>query len=138
MAQSNFSGPLIDRQGGLPTDPANPVMRLMTVPLTLVAGAAAVSFQMPLNVFVTGVLLETPTAIPGTPTTTNLRIGNAANGQQFVADVDVDGAGVLTATVLQAARRASGTWFVTVASSGGTAAAQVGTVNVLVSYAYTG
>lgn len=135
MGASNFSGPIIDRQGH-PTNPANPVCLQKTVSLTLVNGAASGSFAMPANTFIQHVWLDTPVAIPGSPTNTNLRLGSSANGQQYVADVDVKAQGLIPATVLYAMRNNPGTVFVTIASSGGTAASQVGTITIRIGYAY--
>jgi hypothetical protein len=136
MAATNFSGPIIDHDGDTAL-PGNLVAVQKTVPVTIVDGAAAGTFRLPLGTFVQHIWLETPVTIPGTPTNTNLRLGSAANGQQYVADVDVKTAGLIPATIVLAGRRASGVVHFTVASSGGTAASQDGTVNIIVAYAYT-
>lgn len=104
------------------------------VPVTLVAGAGTATYTLPTGAYCTSVQLDTPVTIPGSPTNTNLRIGTAANGQQIVADADVKTQGVITATLLYAGRNPTGVNYVTVASSGGTAASQVGTINVRVHY----
>lgn len=105
-----------------------------TVPITVVDGAAAGTFTLPTGAVVSSIHEETPTAIPGTPTTTNLRIGSAAAGQQYVADVDVKAQGYIALTALYAARNATGTFHYTVTSTGGTAASQDGTIYLHVSF----
>jgi hypothetical protein len=105
------------------------------VVVTVVNGAAAGTFTMPAGAFVDHYYIETPTAIPGTPTNTNVRLGSSANGQQYVADVDAKAQGVIVATTLYPGRNPATTVHYTVASSGGTASAQDGTINLLVVYA---
>ena len=90
---------------------------------------------MPTGAFVDHFYIETPTAIPGTPTNTNFRLGSAANGEQYVADVDAKAQGVINATIVYAGRNPATTVHYTVASSGGTASAQDGTINLFVVYA---
>jgi hypothetical protein len=136
MPATNFSGPIIDRQGDTAL-PGVPVILQKTIPVTLVAGAAAGTFTLPANAYVRDIQLDTPVTIPGTPTTTNFRLGSAVAGQQFIADVDVKAQGVINATLLYAARNGVQTFFFTVASTGGTAVQQVGTINVRVAFAYT-
>lgn len=107
------------------------------VAITVVNGAAAGTFTLPTGAVVLAITSETPVVIPGTPTNTNLRLGSAANGEQYVADVDVKAAGGLSLTLVAAARLSAsnpGAWHYTVASSGGTAADQDGTVNLNVLY----
>jgi hypothetical protein len=137
MATSNFSGPIVDHQGDTAL-PAVPVVMQKTATFTLVNGAASGTFTLPAGAYVRDIQLDTPVTIPGTPTNTNLRIGSAANGQQLVADVDVKTQGVIAATLLYAVRNGVTTFFVTLASTGGTAASQVGNINVRVAYTYTG
>jgi len=105
------------------------------VVVTVVDGAAAGTFTMPAGAFVDHYYIETPTAIPGTPTNTNIRLGSAANGQQYVADVDVKAQGVVNATIVYAGRNPAETVHYTVASSGGTANLQDGTLNLFIVYA---
>jgi hypothetical protein len=105
------------------------------VVVTVVNGAAAGTFTLPAGAFVDHYYLETPTTIPGTPTNTYLRLGSAANGEQYVADVDVKAQGVVNATIVYAGRNPATTVHYTVASSGGTTASQDGTINILVVYA---
>jgi hypothetical protein len=135
MAATNFSGPIIDHDGDSAL-PGNSVSVQKTVPVTITDGAAAGTFRLPAGTFVQNIWLETPVAVPGTPTNTNLRLGSAANGQQYVADVDIKAAGLINATIVLAGRRASGVVHFTVASSGGTASAQDSTANIIVAYAY--
>lgn len=136
MGTSNFAGPIVDRQGD-PGNAANPVTLQKNVSLTLANGAASAQIVMPPNTFVQHVWFDTPVAIPGTPTTTNIRLGSTANGQQYVADVDAKAQGLIAATILYPLRNNPGTIFATVASTGGTAALQVGTITVRISYSYT-
>jgi hypothetical protein len=105
------------------------------VVVDVVNGAAAGTFTMPAGAFVDHYYIETPTAIPGTPTNTNIRLGSAANGEQYVADVDAKAQGVIVATTLYPGRNPAETVHYTVASSGGTTASQDGTINLLVVYA---
>lgn len=113
--------------------------RVRKVTATLVNGAAAGTFVLPRGAVVTAINADTPTTIPGTPTTTNLRLGSAASGQQYVADVDVKTQGFLGLTLLypirNAASAADATVHYTLTSTGGTAASQVGPVVLYVSYA---
>jgi hypothetical protein len=111
------------------------ILTQLKVPVTIVDGAAAGTFALPAGAFVDHYYFETPTTIPGTPTNTNLRLGSAANGQQYVADVDVKTQGVINATIVYAGRNPATTVHYTVASSGGTAASQDGTIYIYVVYA---
>lgn len=104
------------------------------VTVTITDGAGSGTYTVPTGAYVSSIQIETPTTIPGTPTNTNLRIGSSANGQQYVADVDVKTQGVITSTLLYAGRNPSGTIYYTVASSGGTAASQDGVVYLRVHY----
>lgn len=105
------------------------------IAVTITDGASAGTFEMPAGAFVDHYYFETPTAIPGTPTNTNIRLGSAANGQQYVADVDIKAQGVINATIVYAGRNPATTVHYTVASSGGTAASQDGTIYIYVVYA---
>jgi hypothetical protein len=112
--------------------------RVIRVPVTVVNGAAAGTFVIPTGAVVQHVNRDTPVNIPGSPTNTNLRIGSAANGQQYVADVDVKAQGYSALTVLYAARNVAetdaATFHFTVASSGGTTADQDGSIILYVEY----
>lgn len=112
--------------------------RIKRIPVTVTNGAAAGTFTLPRGSVVTEIYRDTPTAIPGTPTNTNLRLGSAANGQQYVADVDVKAQGFSSLTVVYAARNAAAsadlTVHYTVASSGGTTADQDGSIVLFVEY----
>jgi hypothetical protein len=110
------------------------ITRQKVVPINVVEGAASGTYFMPANSFVDHYYIETTLNIPGTPTNTNLRLGSTANGQQYVADVDVKAFGVINATMTTGGRRPRETFY-TVASSGGTAALQNGLVNLIVVYA---
>jgi hypothetical protein len=112
--------------------------RVIRVPVTVVNGAADGTFVIPTGAVVQHVNRDTPVNIPGSPTNTNLRIGSDANGQQYVADVDVKAQGYSALTVLYAARNvaetAPATFHFTVASSGGTAGDQDGSIILYVEY----
>lgn len=116
--------------------------RVRKVVVTVVDGAAAGTFTLPRGAVVTSAFADTPVAIPGTPTNTNLRLGSAANGAQYVADVDVKAQGFVALTLLYPIRNAAAsddaTVHFTVASTGGTAASQDGAINLYVSYAIAG
>lgn len=112
--------------------------RIMAVTVTVTNGASAGTFTLPRGAVVSEVYRDTPTTIPGTPTTTNLRLGSAANGQQYVADADLKAQGFSELTVVYALRNAASaapaTVHYTVASSGGTAADQDGSIVLYVEY----
>jgi hypothetical protein len=113
--------------------------RVIRVPVTVVNGAAAGTFVVPRGAVIQHVNRDTPVNIPGSPTNVNLRLGSAANGQQYVADVDLKAQGYSELTVLYAARNAAASDYTTihftVASSGGTAADQDGSIILYVEYA---
>lgn len=112
--------------------------RVARVPVTVVNGAAAGSFVLPAGAIVTEAYRDTPVTIPGTPTTLNLRLGSAAAGQQYVADVDVKAQGFAALTVVYAMRNAAAaapaTVHYTLTGSGGTAADQDGSIVLYVEY----
>ena len=114
------------------------LQRSLRVAVPVVNGAAAGTFTLPKGAVVQGVDRDTPTAIPGTPTNTNLRLGSAANGEQYVADADLKAQGYSALTVVYAMRNAAAsddvTVHYTVASSGGTAADQDGSIILYVNY----
>lgn len=139
MAATNFSGPVYDH-GGDTALPLNPMVVQKNQVITLVNGAAAGSFLMPANCNTARVTFDTPVTIPGTPTTLLMRLGSTANGQQYVADVDVKTQGAIATTLLYPAVNTTGAnnlWFFAVAPTGGTAALQVGTVVVRLVFSYT-
>jgi hypothetical protein len=111
----------------------------LRVPIAVVNGAAAGTFTLPIGAIVQGIDRDTPVTIPGTPDSVNLRLGSAANGQQYVADVDLKAQGYSNLTVVYAARNAAAsgpaTVHFTVASSGGTTADQDGSIIIYVEYA---
>jgi len=142
MAGTTFAGP-VNSAGGFvgpatlstgSTINSDKIVATKTVTVDVVNGAAASTFTMPSGAVVLNYWLETPTTIPGTPTNTYLRLGSAANGEQYVADVDVKTQGFSAATVVYAGRNPATTVHYTVASSGGTTASQDGTVYVRVEY----
>ena len=112
--------------------------RVIRVPVTVVNGAAAGTFVIPTGAVVQHVNRDTPADIPGSPTNVNLRLGSAASGQQYVADIDLKAQGYSALTVLYAARNvaasAPATFHFTVASSGGTAGDQDGSIILYVEY----
>jgi hypothetical protein len=114
------------------------IARWLRVPIAIVDGAAAGTFVIPSGAVVTNIDRDTPANIPGSPTNTNLRLGSAANGQQYVADVDLKAQGYSSLTVVYALRNAAAsapaTVHFTVASSGGTAADQDGSIVLYVAY----
>lgn len=136
---SNFSndsatGTVLSDGYGL-TGVGNLMHQTKRIAATLVNGAASGTFTLPNGAYMTSAASDTPVTIPGTPTTENLRIGSAANGQQYVADVDVKTQGYITLTVLYPARASTGQqYFYTITPTGGTAAQQVGVVNLIVNY----
>lgn len=117
---------------------AGSLKRIARVTVAVVNGASAGTFVLPAGAVVTEVYRDTPVAIPGTPTNTNLRLGSAANGQQYVADADLKAQGFSELTVVYAMRNAAAsapaTVHYTVASSGGTAADQDGSIVLYVEY----
>lgn len=133
VESDGFVGPITASAGS--TINGAKIVGLETFTVTIVNGAAAGTFAMPTGSVVTNYYFETAVAIPGTPTNTNLRLGSSANGQQYVADTDVKAQGFINATVVYAGRNPATTVHYTVASSGGTAADQDGTVLVHVQYA---
>lgn len=115
------------------------VQRVLRVPVTVTNGASAGTFVLPRGAVVQGIDRDTPVAIPGTPDSVSLRLGSAANGEQYVADADLKAQGYSALTVVYAARNAAAaaplTVHYTVASSGGTAASQDGSIILYVAYA---
>lgn len=140
MADTNFSGPVRSQAGFVAEGAAfrnalgASAVLVQRVDVNVVDGAAALTFTLPAGIKVLGIFAETPVAIPGTPTTTNLRIGSAANGAQYVADVDLKAQGFVALTLLYPTRNPATTVHVTVASTGGTAAAQDGLISLFVQY----
>jgi len=137
VVSDGFEGPLdgvVTASAGSTIGGAK-MVGVKTVTATMVDGASAGTFTLPTGSLVLNYYLETPTTIPGTPTNSNLRLGSAANGQQYVADVDVKTQGWIQATVVYAGRNPATTVHYTIASSGGTAASQDGTVLIHVEYA---
>lgn len=141
MAASNFSGPVAspggftgNLTGQVTNTSGDGVLYCKRVTLAVTDGAHASTFTMPSGAFVERIICETPVAIPGSPTNTNLRLGSAANGQQYVADVDVKAQAAVALTLLYAGRNIATTVHATVASTGGTAADQDGSLRLFVYY----
>jgi len=107
---------------------------IKNVTVTVVDGAAAGTFTLPTAAIVTGIGIETPVTIPGTPTTTNISLGSAAAGAQYVAAVDAKTQGWISSTLLYPARNPEDVVHYTVVSAGGTAASQDGTIILHVGY----
>lgn len=136
MVATNFSGPIYDHNGNT-ANPGDSVILRKNVTVSIVNGVASGSFSMPSNASLALLYFDTLVTIPGTPTALNLRLGSAANGQQYVADVDVKAQGYIEPAILYAARNNPGTVFFAVSTVGGTPALQVGTVVIRVNYSYT-
>ena len=107
-----------------------------TISLVMAAGAT-VSGQLalPQGSWITTIRGETPAAFSGSPTNINLRVGNAAAGQQLMADTDIKAQGELMGTIPAAYDRINNndtTLYFQLAANGGTSPA--GTCNVLVEY----
>jgi len=96
------------------------------------------SVTLPAGSYFRSVQIETPTAISGTPTSCNVRVGTADTGQQIVADVDAKAQGHIAATIVAALDKIGGfsasdtQIFCQVVTSGGTSSA--GTINLLIGY----
>lgn len=106
------------------------------VTVTMTDGVAvAGTYDLPQGSYVRDIQLETPVTIPGTPTTINFRLGSAASGQQYVADVDVKTQGVTSLTIVYAGRNPGITNYFTFTATGGTAASQDGSFIIRVFYA---
>jgi hypothetical protein len=107
-----------------------------TVALTMTAGATATGqMALPQGSWITTIRGETPAAFSGSPTNINLRVGNAAAGQQLLADTDVKAQGEIMGSIAAAYDRIANndtTLFFQLAANGGTSPA--GTCNVLVEY----
>lgn len=84
------------------------------------------------------ITLDTPTAISGSPSSSNFRAGTSDTGQQVVADVDAKAQGHISATIVAALDKVGGfsasntTLYLQVTTAGGTSSA--GTIYALVSY----
>lgn len=109
-------------------------IRSKTTTITVVDGVASGTVTLPSGRYCTGMQVETPTTIPGTPTNINIKIGSSAGGSQYVADTDVKTQGVVDLTLLYAARNPATTVHYTVTQSGGTAADQDGTLKLRIFY----
>jgi hypothetical protein len=114
------------------------INRTVKITVEVVNGASAGTFVLPAGAVILNTQRDTPVEIPGTPTNTNLRLGSSANGQQYVADVDLKGQGFSGLTMVYAFRNAAAstdtTVHYTVASSGGTAASQDGFIYLYIDY----
>lgn len=114
------------------------IHRIAKVTVPIVNGAAAGTFVVPSRSVVHEIYRDTQTAIAGSPSNVNLRIGSAANGEQYVADVDLKAQGYSGLTVVYAARNAAAsadaTFHYTVASTGGTTADQDGEIILYIGY----
>lgn len=97
-------------------------------------GNSTVKLNTPIPAsWVTSVGTSTPTAISGTPTSCNVRVGITDTGQEVVADVDLKAQQNSTATIVASFARYANTasnLFVQVTTSGGTSSA--GTIYVAV------
>jgi len=129
------------RYDGVNSTSLNPVYVHVAkvVTMTMAAGAAvATTALLPKGSLLSSVRFETPTAITGTPTNINARVGTASTGQQVVADVDVKAQGHITGTIVTAldvtniASTADQILYLALAAVGGTNPA--GTIYAVVSY----
>lgn len=105
------------------------------VTLTMAAGATVSdSLTLPEGAWLEGIQAEVATAITGTPTNINLRVGTAAAGQEVVADTDVKAQGHFNTTIVASFDKQTGatTYYFRLAAVGGTNPA--GTVNVIVKF----
>lgn len=115
-------------------------MRVMRVPITLVDGVATGTFVLPKGAVVHEVSFDTPTTIPGTPTTIYLKLGSAAGGAQYVGATshDIKAQGWIDATLLypirHAAASAPATVHYTTVPTGGTTNDQDGSAVIYVKY----
>lgn len=138
MVAASFTAPILNGTLNAYDNSAATGLMSLKVPVVIVNGASAGTFALPAGAKVTSIECDTgASAVAGTPTNVNLRLGSAANGQQYVSDVDIKAAGGLNLTLVAAARSefaAASTWHYTVASSGGTAADQDATVQLYVQY----
>lgn len=104
--------------------------------LTMAAGATTSgSVNIPAGSWPTAIRAEVATAFSGSPTNINFRAGNAAAGQQLVADVDVKAQGHTNCTIVAAydiVGSVDSTIYFQIAAVGGTNPA--GTVNVITEY----
>lgn len=108
----------------------------LLVPFTIAANGTLSTGPIPIAPsWITGVRIETPVAISGTPTSCLLRLGITAAGQEIVADVDAKAQGHIAATIVtafDAVGNAAGNLFAQLVTAGGTSPA--GTINLLVTF----
>jgi hypothetical protein len=95
------------------------------------------TITLPAGSYFRAVTLDTPTAISGSPTTCNVRVGTTDTGQDVVADVDAKAQGHISATIVASLDKVGAfalatTLFAQVTTSGGSGSA--GTIRVLVDY----
>lgn len=105
------------------------------ITLTMVAGATASDvMDLPLGSRLHGIRAVNTTAFTGSPTNINARVGSAAAGQQFVADVDLKAAASTALTVVGSAAVLSlaTSLYFQIAASGGTNPA--GAITFMVTY----
>ena len=115
------------------------VSRLVTFTVNGNSTVADTSITLPVGSVLHSIVLDTPTAISGTPTSCMFRCGTASAGQQVVADVDGKAQGHITATIVAGFDKVGGfsaadvPLFLQVVTTGGTSSA--GTIEALVTYA---
>jgi hypothetical protein len=95
------------------------------------------TITLPAGSLFRAVTLDTPTAISGSPSSCNVRVGTTDTGQEVVADVDAKAQGHITGTIVAGLDKVGGftsatQLFAQVTTSGGTGSA--GTIRLLVDY----
>lgn len=96
------------------------------------------SCPLPAGAWLKGVMIETPAAISGSPTSSNVQVGSTSGGSDIVAAVNAAAQGhIAPATILSTFDKVNrlanaSAVYAQVTTSGGTSSA--GTINVLVEY----
>ncbi len=107
-----------------------------TLALAMAAGATVTGqIVVPQGSWITTIRAETPAAFSGSPANIYLRVGNAAAGQQLLADTDVKAQGEVVGATPATYDRVNNndtTLYVQLAANGGTSPA--GSCNVVVEY----
>jgi hypothetical protein len=96
------------------------------------------SIVLPAGSWFRGIILDTPAAISGTPSSVNFRAGLSDNGQEVVADIDAKGQGHIATTIVASLDKvgnflaADTVLYLQLATAGG--ATPAGTVHAIVDY----
>jgi hypothetical protein len=101
-------------------------------------GTVTGSCAVPAGSWLKSVTIETPAAISGSPTSSNVQVGSTSGGSDIVAAVNAAAQGHIAATIATGFDKVNGlagaaAIFAQVATTGGTSPA--GSINVLVDYA---